>query len=108
MGSGIAAFSGPYQRWAEAQDAVSAYEREIFHPDHQMTARELTHLQALRKDAADQLRALIEDMDGQLSQLRSSGICLDASSAGAGFSRARAVPATPDGDPESPTSGAPN
>ncbi|WP_157256131.1 hypothetical protein [Pelomonas sp. Root1217] len=98
MQNGIQGFSGLYQQWAQAQDAVSEYERQIFHPDHQMTDRELTHLQALRKDAADQLRALIEDMDWQLSQLRSSGNWPDESSAGFASSGVAASPATSDGN----------
>jgi hypothetical protein len=95
--NGIQGFSGLYQQWAQAQDAVSEYERQIFARDHQMTARELTHLQALRKDAADQLRALIEDMDWQLSQLRSSGNWPDESSAGFALSAAATLPAASDG-----------
>jgi len=78
MRIGIQGFRGPYQRWAEAQDAVSAYERLVFSPEHQLSSTELQHLQGLRRTAADLLRRLIEDVDDQLRQLRAGSLTMGA------------------------------
>lgn len=63
-------FSPAYRRWAEAEDAVSEFERAIFRERHQLTQQELSCLRVLRGTAAVRLRQLISDIDDAFIRLR--------------------------------------
>jgi len=63
-------FGSAYQRWAEAEESVSDFERAIFRDGHQLTDREQGCLRDLRSSAAERLRELIGEIDSEFSRLR--------------------------------------
>lgn len=65
----VGGFSASYDRWAEAQGEVIAFERVVFRDGHQLTEAELSRLQALRRAAAACLGQVIDAMDVEYGRL---------------------------------------
>jgi hypothetical protein len=59
---------GSYEKWLDAQNEVSDFEKQIFEAGHHLTEDEMSRLRALRHIAASHLRQLVCEFDAQLGR----------------------------------------